>query len=102
MSTLKDVISAMKEILLLTDKVDRAGTVLSEISNELRDHDRRLIRLETMVEIATRIREMKIWIDSPCSPYVINNSYRSFGNSGKAFSIGSSVMFSMNILLSPP
>ena len=52
MSTLKDVISAMKEILLLTDKVDRAGTVLSEISNELRDHDRRLIRLETMVEIA--------------------------------------------------
>ena len=52
MSTVKDVISAMKEILLLTDKVERAGTVLSEISNELRDHDRRLIRLETMVEIA--------------------------------------------------
>ena len=52
MSSLKDVLSAMKEVLLLTDKVDRAGTVLSEISNELRDHDRRLIRLETMVEIA--------------------------------------------------
>ena len=52
MSTVKDVISAMKEILLLTDKVDRAGTVLSEISKELRDHDRRLIRLETMVQIA--------------------------------------------------
>jgi hypothetical protein len=51
-STVKDVISAMKEILLLTDKVDRAGTVLSEISNELRDHDRRLIRLETVVQIA--------------------------------------------------
>jgi hypothetical protein len=51
-STLKDVISAMKEVLLLTDKMDRAGTVLSEISRELRDHDRRLIRLETMVEIA--------------------------------------------------
>ena len=52
MSTVKDVISAMKEILLLTDKVDRAGIVLSEISNELRDHDRRLIRLETVVQIA--------------------------------------------------
>ena len=52
MSTLKDVISAMKEVLLLTDKVDRAGAVLTEISGELRDHDRRLIRLETMVEIA--------------------------------------------------
>lgn len=52
MSTLKDVISAMREVLLLTDKMDRAGTMLTEISNELRDHDRRLIRLETMVEIA--------------------------------------------------
>ena len=52
MSTLKDVISAMKEILLLTDRVNRAGIVLTEISKELRNHDRRLIRLETMIEIA--------------------------------------------------
>ncbi len=51
MSTLKDVMSAMKEVLLLTDKVDRAGAVLSEMANELRDHDRRLVRLETIVEI---------------------------------------------------
>ena len=42
----------MKEVLLLTNKVDRAGTVISEISSELRNHDRRLIRLETMVEMA--------------------------------------------------
>ena len=52
MSTLKDVVSTLKEVLLLTDKVDRAGRMLSEISGELRDHDRRLIRLETMVEVA--------------------------------------------------
>ncbi len=52
MSTLKDVMSAMKEVLLLTDKVDRAGAALSEISSELREQDRRLIRIETIVEIA--------------------------------------------------
>ena len=52
MSTLKDVMSAMKEVLLLTHQVDRAGAALSEISSELREHDRRLIRLETIVEIA--------------------------------------------------
>jgi thioredoxin-like negative regulator of GroEL len=52
MSTLKDVMSAMKEVMLLTDKVDRAGSVLSEMATELRDHDRRLVRLETIVEIA--------------------------------------------------
>jgi hypothetical protein len=51
LSTLKDVISAMKEILFLTDKVERTGSVLTEISKELREHDRRLVRLETMVEI---------------------------------------------------
>jgi len=55
MSTLKDVISTMKEVLLLTDKMDRAGTMLTQISSELRDHDRRLIRLETMVEIAKNL-----------------------------------------------
>lgn len=42
----------MREVLLLTDKVDRAGTVLSEMALELRDHDRRLVRLETIIEIA--------------------------------------------------
>ena len=52
MSTLKDVVSALKEVLLLTDKVDRAGKMLTEIASEMRDHDRRLIRLETMVEVA--------------------------------------------------
>ena len=52
MSTLKDVMSAMKEVLLLTDKVERAGSLLSELALELRDHDRRLVRLETIIEIA--------------------------------------------------
>ena len=52
MSTLKDVVSALKEVLLLTDKVDRAGKMLTEIASEMRDHDRRLIRLETLVEVA--------------------------------------------------
>ncbi len=52
MSVVKDAINAMKEVLLLTDKVEQAGSLLSDISKELREHDRRLIRLETMVEIA--------------------------------------------------
>ncbi len=52
MSTIKDVLSAMREVLLLADKVERAGKLLSEMSGELREQDRRLIRLETMVEMA--------------------------------------------------
>ena len=53
MSTIKDAITAIREVLLLTDKVESAGDLLSQLSQELRDHDRRLVRLETMVEIAT-------------------------------------------------
>lgn len=59
MSALKDAISAMKEVLLLTEKVEQAGKTLSEISKELREHDRRLIRLETMVEIAQGQRRLE-------------------------------------------
>ena len=47
MSTVKDAISAIKEVLLLTEKVNSTGT-----AGELRDHDRRLIRIETMIEVA--------------------------------------------------
>lgn len=59
MSTLTDVISAMKEVLLLTDKVERTGTVLTEIATELREHDRRLVRLETLVEVAKAQRAIE-------------------------------------------
>jgi hypothetical protein len=51
MSVVKDVVAAMKEVLMLTEKVDQTGKILSEISKELRDHDRRIVRLETFVEI---------------------------------------------------
>ncbi len=60
MSSLKDVIAAMREVLLLTDKVERSGRILTEISHELRDHDRRLIRLETMVEMAGRQKQLPV------------------------------------------
>ncbi len=52
MSAFKDAVQAMKDVLLLTEKVEKTGSLLSELSKELREHDRRLIRLETMVEIA--------------------------------------------------
>jgi hypothetical protein len=52
MSAIKDAIAAMKEVILISEKVERAGGLLSDISKELRDHDRRLIRLETLVEVA--------------------------------------------------
>jgi hypothetical protein len=52
MGMFKDAMLAVKAALMLTEKVDQTGAALSELVKELRDHDRRLVRLETIVEIA--------------------------------------------------
>ena len=52
MSILKDAINSMKEVILLSDKVERVGKELTDVSVELRNHGDRLIRLETLVEVA--------------------------------------------------
>ena len=54
MSLVKDAMLAMKEVLVLTEKVDQAGKTLTEIAKELKDHNNRIIRLETYVEIGQR------------------------------------------------
>jgi len=36
----------------MNDKVERTGQALSDLSKELRDHEGRLIRIETFIEIA--------------------------------------------------
>ncbi len=54
MSVVKDAVAAMKEVLILTEKIDQAGRTLTEVSKELRDHDKRIVRLETYVEIGQR------------------------------------------------
>ena len=59
MSVLKDAIAAMKEVALLSDKVEKAGQTLTEISKELRDHDRRLIVIETTIDIAKNQNRLK-------------------------------------------
>ena len=55
MSAIKDEIAAMREVILLNEKVETAGHVLSSLSIELRDHDRRLVRLETRLDTYVEI-----------------------------------------------
>ena len=52
MSTISDVFSAIKEVLLLTNKVELLGETLKEAAVDLKNHERRLTRLETMAEMA--------------------------------------------------
>ena len=52
MSALGEAIGAIKEALKLSDVVKRAGDTIKELAREVRDHDRRLIRLEAQWETA--------------------------------------------------
>ena len=55
MSTVSEAIAAIKEVIKLTDDVKRVGETLKELSKELREHDRRITRLEAQWETALRL-----------------------------------------------
>ena len=55
MTVLGDAISAIKEALKLADDVKRTGETVKEIARELRDHDRRITRMEAKWEAAVEL-----------------------------------------------
>lgn len=68
MSVFGDAVGAIKEALKLADDVKRVGETLTDVAKELREHDRRITRLEakweTAVEIAaTRARPRRLESD---------------------------------------
>ena len=54
-SALTDAAKAIKEVLKLTEDVKRAGEALKDISRELREHDRRITRLEAKWDTAMQL-----------------------------------------------
>ena len=55
MSAFGEAISAIKGALELADGVKRTGEALKEISQELREHDRRITRIEAKWEAAVEL-----------------------------------------------
>ena len=55
MSVFGEAIGAIKEALKLADDVKRTGETLKEISKELREHDRRITRIEAKWEAAVEL-----------------------------------------------
>jgi hypothetical protein len=52
MSAIGDAYTAIKEAIKLADDVKRTGEILKDISIELREHDRRITRLEASWDTA--------------------------------------------------
>jgi vacuolar-type H+-ATPase subunit D/Vma8 len=51
-SVLTQAVEAIREALKLTDEVRRAGETLKDLAQEIREHDRRITRLEAQWETA--------------------------------------------------
>ena len=52
MSTISEALKAVREALLLADKVKRTADATLELTKEVRDHDRRITRLEAQWDTA--------------------------------------------------
>lgn len=55
MSAVKEAISAIRDAMLLTDKVQKVGEILERMSGIIESHEKRLIRLEAKWETAIEI-----------------------------------------------
>ena len=54
MGVLADAISVLKDVLRMRDDLDRLSKNVDKLADVANDLDKRLIRIETMVEIASR------------------------------------------------
>ena len=56
MTVVGEALGAIREALKLADDVKRTGETLKELARELREHDRRITRLEAQWETALALR----------------------------------------------
>jgi hypothetical protein len=54
MSALSEVIAATKKVLLVTDDIKRLSHECDVLATKVADHEHRLIRIETMIELGGR------------------------------------------------
>lgn len=59
MSAIKDAIAAIREAMKLAGDVKNTGESLKALAGEVRDHEKRLIRLETKWETALEFATIK-------------------------------------------
>ena len=54
MTLLSDALAATKKILLVSEELNRLSDDTKSIARTVKDHEHRLIRIETTIEIAQR------------------------------------------------
>jgi hypothetical protein len=60
MSVLSQAVEAIKDAIKLADDVRRAGETIRDLAQEVRDHDRRITRLEAQWETAMTLSRKRL------------------------------------------
>ena len=55
MSAISEVMGVIRDTIKLTDEVKRVGDTLKSVSHEVREHDRRITRLEAQWDTALQL-----------------------------------------------
>jgi hypothetical protein len=50
-SAWSDIRDSVRRVILMQDKIDRLASGLTRLSADVMDHEKRLIRIETMIEM---------------------------------------------------
>ncbi len=69
MGTAEKVWDAFTQVIKLTDKVSSLSGQVKELSTHMREMDKRIVRLETALEIALSGRAIATRVVSPPKPY---------------------------------
>lgn len=56
MSWLGEAFSYFKKLALLDSEVERLSRAMETMKDELREHDNRLVRVETVIELSRNVR----------------------------------------------
>jgi len=59
MAAFDQIVEGVKEVLRMSGEIKRLADAVRELGTEVRDMDRRLVRIETMAELAQPARASK-------------------------------------------
>ena len=59
MAAFEQIVEGVKEVLRMSGEIKRLADVVRELGVEVREIDRRLVRIETMAELAQSARSSK-------------------------------------------
>ena len=56
MSVWSDLRSTLRSIIVMEEKIDRLAAAVEKMAGHIEDHEKRLIRIETLIELARERR----------------------------------------------